>query len=190
MKTLIIVDVQNDFCPGGSLAVNKGDAVVEPINKLIYSFSEHGMPIFFTRDWHPKDHSSFSKFGGIWPVHCVAETPGADFHPKLVRPEPFRVISKADTREKDAYSGFEETELDHRLKETGSDKLVIAGLATDYCVKNTVIDALKLGYSVTVAEDAIKAVNIEPGDGEKAIEEMKRAGAVFKTSAEIINTNR
>ncbi len=189
MKTLIIVDVQNDFCPGGSLAVNEGDTVIEPINKLIYSFSEHGMPIFFTRDWHPENHCSFSKFGGIWPVHCVAETFGADFHPKLIRPESFRIISKAVTREKDAYSGFEGTELDKKLKETGSNELVIAGLATDYCVKNTVIDALKLGYPTTVAEDAIKAVNIEARDGEKAIEEMKRAGAFFKTSAEIINTN-
>ena len=186
MKALLVVDIQNDFCPGGALAVKDGDAVVESVNRLIAFFEETGSPVFFTRDWHPAAHSSFIDFGGIWPAHCVAGTEGAGFHPKLQVPKAANIISKADSADKDAYSGFEGTELDSELKNLGVDEVIIAGLATDYCVKNTVLDALRLGYSTTVVEDGIRAVEVEPGDGKKAADEMAAAGAVFADSGSLI----
>ena len=185
MKALLVVDIQNDFCPGGSLAVAGGDEVVGPTNGLIKNFLDAGAPVIFTRDWHPADHSSFSECGGIWPVHCVAGTEGADFHPSLEVPAAAVIVSKADTAERDAYSGFEGTDLDARLKSLGVTEVVVAGLATDYCVKNTVLDALKLGYSTAAASDCIRAVNVEAGDGEKALNEMLEAGAVAAESPEL-----
>ncbi len=178
MKALLVVDIQNDFCPGGTLAVNGGDDIVEPVNRLIESFADSGLPIVYTRDWHPPCHSSFKEFGGIWPAHCVAGTPGADFHPNLLIAKNAVVISKACKVEADAYSGFEGTNLDSELKARGVDKVIVTGLATDYCVKNTVLDALELGYGVFVADECIKAVNVHPGDGSSAVAEMKQAGAV------------
>ncbi|MDC7225449.1 MAG: bifunctional nicotinamidase/pyrazinamidase [Spirochaetales bacterium] len=186
MKALIVVDIQNDFCPGGSLAVNDGDAVVPYVNRLIKSFSDSGSRVIYTRDWHPANHSSFADFGGIWPAHCVAGTDGAAFHPDLIEAPGSIIISKADKTESDAYSGFEGTELDKELKMLGIDNLVVAGLATDYCVKNTVLDALSKGYETVVAEDCIRAVDVQTGDGERAILEMTKAGAVFRTSNSLI----
>jgi len=185
-KTLILVDIQKDFCPGGSLAVKEGDRVVEPSNRLVAYFEEMGLPIFFTRDWHTADHSSFREQGGIWPPHCVAGTDGARFHEALHVPGQAVIISKATERNADAYSGFEGTDLADRLRSLRVRHLVVAGLATDYCVKNTVLDALKEGFSVTVAMDAIRAVDVNPGDGEKAIEEMKKGGADFIVTREIL----
>lgn len=174
---LIIVDVQNDFLPGGSLAVPGGDQVVPPLNDLIEKAGRKNLPVFATRDWHPENHSSFEANGGPWPPHCVRETPGAEFSPDLRLPADAVVISKATTAEQDAYSGFEGTDLHDRLQELGARRLFIGGLATDYCVLNTVKDALKLGYQVFWLEGASRAVNVNPGDGQKAAGEMIRLGA-------------
>lgn len=186
MKALIIVDIQNDFCPGGSLAVKDGDCVIEPANRLIEKFTAEDKPVIFTRDWHPADHASFADFGGMWPVHCVAGTVGAAFHDGLSIPVNAIVISKAKSTDKDAYSGFEGTDLNEKLQSLRVDSIVIAGLATDYCVKNTALDAVKNGYHTVVAEDCIRAVNVNPGDDEKAISEMRSSGAAFKSVAELV----
>jgi len=177
MKALIVVDVQNDFCPGGALAVADGDMVVEPINQLVKQFEAEELPVVFTRDWHPKNHVSFKVNGGIWPIHCVAGTRGAAFHPGLYFPSVAFIVSKATEPDMEAYSGFQGTGLASWLRQLDVDELVVTGLATDYCVKNTVTDALKLGFSVSVVENAVKAVNVNPDDGEKAIGEMKNSGA-------------
>ena len=185
-KALLHVDIQNDFCPGGSLAVIEGDMVVQPANELTRRFESMGLPVFFTRDWHPVNHSSFKDNGGDWPPHCVADTQGAAFHTDLYRPDSAVIISKATEAGSDAYSGFEGTDLADRLKALGVTGIVVTGLATDYCVKNTVLDGLKHGFSVEVVQEAIRAVNVNPGDGEKAIEEMKHAGALFVSAAEAL----
>lgn len=176
MKALIVVDVQNDFCPGGALAVTDGDKVVDPINELSKQFESDGLPIIFTRDWHPANHLSFKENGGIWPPHCIAGTPGAAFHPNLYFPSVAFLVSKATDPDVEAYSGFQGTGLASWLRQIDVDELVVTGLATDYCVKNTVIDAVKLGFKVTVALNAIKAVNVNPTDGEAAINEMRSLG--------------
>ncbi|TAL36720.1 MAG: bifunctional nicotinamidase/pyrazinamidase [Spirochaetes bacterium] len=177
-KALILVDIQNDFCPGGALAVSGGDAVLEPSNRLIERFLDDGMPVFLTRDWHPADHCSFKEQGGIWPPHCVAGTGGAEFHPGLNIPPGAAVISKAMERETESYSGFGGTDLAQRLRKQDVDSVVVTGLATDYCVKNTVLDALREGFRVTVVREAVRAVDVNPGDGARAVGEMERAGAV------------
>jgi len=176
---LIIVDVQNDFLPGGALAVPAGDRVVPVLNRCIALFTSHGLPVFATRDWHPPDHCSFQPQGGPWPPHCVAGTKGAEFANGLNLPDETTVVSKADTQDQDAYSGFEGTGLHDHLRSLGIKRLFIGGLATDYCVLNTVMDALKLGYQVLLLTDAVRAVNINPGDGERAIAEMQAAGAML-----------
>lgn len=177
MKALIVVDVQNDFCPGGALAVTDGDKVIAPINIYVKQFEADGLPIVFTRDWHPVNHSSFKSNGGIWPAHCVTGTKGAEFHPDLYFPSVAFLVSKATEPDMEAYSGFQGTGLASWLRQIDVDELVITGLATDYCVKNTVTDALKLGFGVTVVKEAIRAVNINPNDGDKAINEMLSLGA-------------
>ncbi|RMG30329.1 MAG: nicotinamidase [Gammaproteobacteria bacterium] len=174
---LILVDVQNDFLPGGRLAVPDGDAVIPPLNAWIRRFRARGLPVFATRDWHPPDHCSFREQGGPWPPHCVAGTPGADFAPGLELPPEVVVISKATTPEKDAYSGFEGTDLAERLQERSVRRVFVGGLATDYCVLNTVLDALKAGFEAWVIKDAVRAVDVQPGDGERALERMRQAGA-------------
>jgi len=175
-QALLVVDVQNDFCPGGTLAVAHGDEVVEPLNRLIDEFLARGAPVFKTRDWHPPTTKHFAKFGGTWPVHCVQNTKGAQFHPQLKDDPRIHIISKGlgDT---DCYSGFDETDLDDQLRQNGVEEVLVGGLTTDYCVKNTVLDALKNGYRVKALEDAIRAVDLQPGDGDRAIEEMRAAGA-------------
>jgi len=175
---LLIVDVQNDFLPGGSLAVPEGDRVVPVLNRYIRDFTAAGLPVYATRDWHPEGHCSFAAQGGPWPPHCRAGTRGAAFAPGLKLPEGAVVISKADTVEKDAYSGFQGTDLAERLQAAGVRRLFVGGLATDYCVLNTVRDALAAGFGVVLLEDAIRAVDVKPGDGARAEAEMVRAGAV------------
>jgi nicotinamidase/pyrazinamidase len=174
---LLVVDVQNDFLPGGSLAVARGDEVVPALNQYIGAFEAQGLPVYATRDWHPERHCSFRAQGGPWPPHCVANTRGAEFAAALRLPPSATVISKATTPDEDAYSGFQGTDLDSRLRAAGIRQLFVGGLATDYCVLNTVRDALRLGYEVFLLSDAIRAVDVQAGDGLKAEEEMAKLGA-------------
>ena len=175
-QALIVVDVQNDFCPGGTLAVPHGDEVVAPLNKLIDEFLKRGDPVYKSRDWHPAATKHFAAYGGTWPVHCVQNTEGAEFHPALRDDPRINVISKGlgDT---DCYSAFDETDLAAQLRKQNVEEVVVGGLATDYCVKNTVLDALKHGFKVEALEDAMRAVELQPGDGDRAIDEMRAAGA-------------
>ena len=175
-QALIVVDVQNDFCPGGTLAVPHGDEVVTPLNKLIDEFLERGDLVYKSRDWHPPTTKHFTAYGGTWPVHCVQNTEGAEFHPALHDDPRIQVISKG-VGTADGYSAFDETDLNSQLKQAGVEELIVGGLATDYCVKNTVLDALKHGYKVQAVEAAMRPVELRPGDGERAIEEMRAAGA-------------
>jgi nicotinamidase/pyrazinamidase len=174
---LIAVDVQNDFLPGGSLAVPAGDAVVPAINRYVAAFAARALPVFATRDWHPPNHCSFKAQGGIWPPHCVAATRGAEFASGLALPPAAVIISKAATVEADAYSGFGGTDLAARLRAGGVTRLFIGGLATDYCVLNTVKDALAEGFEVLLLADAIRAVEVKAGDGARAQGEMQQLGA-------------
>ena len=174
---LIVVDVQNDFCPGGALPVPEGDQVVPVLNDYIKIFKKANSKIFATRDWHPPNHISFKDQGGPWPPHCIQNTEGARFHPDLKLPLDATVISKAMDPKKEAYSGFDDTELAHELKKQGSVRVFVGGLATDYCVKNTVLDARKLGYEVVLLLDAIRGIDAEPYDAAKAIDKMKKSGA-------------
>lgn len=174
---LMLVDVQKDFLPGGSLAVPAGDAVVPVLGRYITLARVRGMPIFASRDWHPARHCSFREEGGVWPVHCVAGTPGAEFAPGLELPPGAVIINKATQTDVDAYSAFAGTDLAQRLHDLGIKRILVGGLATDYCVLNTVLDALKEGFEVLLLEDAIRAVNVRPGDGERAEMRMREAGA-------------
>lgn len=184
-QALIVVDVQNDFCPGGTLAVPHGDEVVAPLNRLIDEFLDRGDPVYKSRDWHPRATKHFAAYGGTWPVHCVQNTRGAQFHSALRDDPRIKVISKGmgDT---DGYSAFDETELGAELKKAGIQQLIVGGLATDYCVKNTVLDALGRGFKVKAIEDAMRPVELQPGDGERAIEEMRAAGAEIVSSVDTI----
>lgn len=182
---LVLVDVQKDFLPGGSLAVAHGDEVVPPLNGYIEAFHARGLPIYATRDWHPSNHCSFAQQGGPWPPHCVAGSKGAEFAPELNLPPETHVVSKAMTPEKDAYSGFEDTELDARLKSQHVKRLFIGGLATDVCVRNTVRDALARDYQVYLLLDGSRAIDAHPGDGRDAEEEMALAGATPTTLAQV-----
>ena len=175
---LIIVDMQKDFLPGGTLAVKGGDEIVPLLNRCIGRFVRRGLPIVATCDWHPRDHCSFVKQGGTWPAHCIAGTSGAAFAPGLELPEDVMVVGKATQPDKDAYSGFAETGLAPSLHRRGITRVFVGGLATDYCVLNTVRDALAAGFQVVLLRDAIRAVDLKPGDGQRAIDEMTRLGAV------------
>jgi nicotinamidase/pyrazinamidase len=175
---LLVVDVQCDFLPGGALAVPGGDAVVAPLAAWARRFAAAGRPVFATRDWHPRDHCSFVEQGGTWPPHCVAGSSGAGFAPGLDLPESASIVAKATRCDADAYSGFAGTDLDARLRALGVRRLFVGGLATDYCVVNTVQDALRLGYGVVLLLDCIRAVDVAAGDGERAITAMLAAGAV------------
>ncbi|MBI4588985.1 MAG: nicotinamidase [Candidatus Rokubacteria bacterium] len=187
---LVIVDVQNDFCPGGALAVPGGDRVVPVLNRYIQRFRELKAPIYASRDWHPPVTKHFQTYGGAWPPHCVEGTKGAAFHPALALSPEAIVISKGMDPEQDAYSCFQAQDAEGRdfavsLGEGGIQRLFVGGLATDYCVKSTVLDALHEGFQVVVLQDAIGAVDVQPGDGERAIEEMGAAGASFTTLEEV-----
>jgi nicotinamidase/pyrazinamidase len=174
---LVVVDVQEDFLPGGALAVPRGDEVVAPLNEWLRVFEEAGRPIFATRDWHPRDHCSFAPQGGPWPAHCVAGTSGAAFAAALRLPASAIVISKATRRDAEALSGFSGTELGARLAAAGVRRVVVGGLATDYCVLATVLDARAAGFEVLVPVAAVRAVERAAGDGARALERMERAGA-------------
>ncbi|HDM88754.1 MAG TPA: bifunctional nicotinamidase/pyrazinamidase [Candidatus Bathyarchaeota archaeon] len=174
---LILVDVQRDFCSGGALPVPDGEKVIPVLNKYIEKFSKAGALIVATRDWHPPNHMSFKDYGGIWPSHCIQGTLGAEFHPDLRLPREVRIVSKATSADKEAYSGFDGTNLERELKDAGIKRVFVGGLATDYCVKSTVLDALRLGFETILLVDAIKGVDAKPGDSERAIEEMVRNGA-------------
>ncbi|HYY97372.1 MAG TPA: bifunctional nicotinamidase/pyrazinamidase [Pyrinomonadaceae bacterium] len=180
-RALIVVDVQNDFCPGGSLAVERGDEVVAPLNRLVEEFLARGEPVYKTRDWHPAETKHFAAYGGTWPVHCVRGTRGAEFHPALSDDPRVRVISKG-TGDEDSYSAFDGatfdgTALADSLRAEGVGEVWVGGLATDYCVKNTVLDALREGFKVRALSEAMRAVNLRPGDDARAVEEMRAAGA-------------
>lgn len=183
---LLIVDVQNDFCPGGALQISDGDRVVEPVNRAARLFAAAGRPVLASRDWHPPDTRHFREFGGVWPVHCVQGTAGAAFHPDLRLPEGTIVLSKGINPELDGYSAFEGVAADGRLlAELLCDlqvrRLYICGLATDYCVLCTAREALRSRLEVTVLTDAVAGVDIVPGASAAAIEEMARAGAQLAT---------
>ncbi|QWK13367.1 MAG: nicotinamidase [Aquificota bacterium] len=176
---LIVVDMQKDFMPGGALPVPEGDKIIPRLNQYTKLFNSLGLPVFFTRDWHPPDHISFKEQGGVWPPHCVQNTERAMFHKDLFIPQDNRfIISKGTSKDFDAYSGFQGTILDSLLKERGIRRVFVGGVATDYCVKNTVLGAINLGYEAFLLLDGIKGVDVNPGDSERAIEEMLRAGTV------------
>lgn len=181
-RALLVVDVQNDFCPGGALAVAEGDQVVPPLNRLIEEFLKRGEPVFRSRDWHPRQTKHFKEFGGTWPVHCVQDTKGAEFHADLIDDIHIRTISKG-MGDEDSYSAFDGTDLALQLRRLGVEEVWVGGLATDYCVKNTVLDALKEGFQVKALKDAMRAVEVNPGDGERAIHEMRAAGAEIVESS-------
>lgn len=174
---LLVVDVQIDFLPGGALGISDGNAVIGPLNAAIGRFRVAALPVYASRDWHPPDHCSFTAQGGPWPVHCVAGSRGAAFAPALALPPDVPVISKATEPARDAYSAFDGTGLDERLRHDGVRRLFIGGLATDYCVRWSVHDALAEGYEVVVLRDAVRPVDVRPGDGARALRAVRRRGA-------------
>jgi nicotinamidase/pyrazinamidase len=186
-RALIVVDVQVDFCPGGALPVKNGNEVVPRLNRTIKAFNRAGLPVFFTRDWHPPNHISFRNQGGAWPPHCVQGTTGACFHPDLDIPHGSTIISKGTQPDAEAYSGFQGTDLESQLKKAGVDEIFLGGLATDYCVRETCLDARRAGFTVNVLRDCVKAVNVKTDDGAKALREMREAGARLTTSQAAVN---
>ena len=180
---LVIVDVQNTFCPGGTLPVANGDDVVAPLNRVLPLFAPGR--VFATQDWHPHDHCSFAARGGPWPPHAVQNTPDADLHSGLDKSRIAAVVQKGTTADRDAYSGFDNTDLAERLRALGVSRVFVGGLATDYCVKATALDAREAGFDVVVLEDACRAVNVAPGDGERALAEMEAAGCRVARSGDL-----
>ena len=170
----MIVDFQNDFTPGGALGVEGGDEIAGRLNEL--ASDPRFELVVATRDWHPADHGSFKAQGGIWPPHCVAGTLGAELHRGLDRTRVDVVVDKGQDVAADGYSGFEATLLEELLRAHGVSQVTIGGIATDYCVKNTALDALRRGFGVTVSREAVRAVDVEPGDGERALEEIRDSG--------------
>jgi nicotinamidase/pyrazinamidase len=172
VDALIVVDVQNDFCPGGALAVPDGDAVVADVNRL----AREADFVVATRDWHPEDHGSFAERGGTWPPHCVQGTPGAELHPELEEAPIDLVVDKGQDPQAEGYSAFEATALEQALRARGARDVHVAGLALDYCVRATALDAARAGFDVTVHAYATRAVDVEPGDGARAVAELRDAG--------------
>lgn len=181
---LIIGDVQRDFCSGGALPVPAGDQVVPVLNDYIKLFTVAKARIFATRDWHPPNHISFKAYGGPWPPHCIQHSEGAKFHPDLKLPEDTSVISKAMDPSRESYSGFDDTALAAELKKAAVVRVFVGGLATDYCVKYTILDGIKLGFKTVLLLDASRGINVKPGDVEKAIDEMVANGAEKVTLAD------
>jgi nicotinamidase/pyrazinamidase len=175
---LIIADIQNDFLPGGALGIAGGDSIVPTLQAYMTTFQSHNLPIVLTRDWHPANHCSFREQGGPWPVHCVAGSPGSRPPSNFPMPPTAHIIHKAMSPEREAYSAFQDTPLHEQLRAQGVRRVFVGGLATDYCVLNTVKDARALGYEVYLLLDGIQAVNRHPDDGRKAVDEMIRLGAV------------
>lgn len=185
---LLIVDVQNDFCPGGSLAVAHGDEVVPVLSEYARRCHAAGLPVIASRDWHPPRTRHFTTDGGAWPPHCVQGTPGARFHPRLALPPGTVIVSKGMDPDSDCYSAFDARTEDGRplaqlLDELGARRLLVGGLATDYCVRHSVIDAARHGMSVVVLADAVRAVELQPGDAARALDAMRAAGATETTLA-------
>ncbi len=184
---LLVIDIQNCFLPGGALGVAGGDEVVPPLNRAITIFSRRELPVFISRDWHPANHCSFVEQGGHWPPHCVQHTEGAAFTANLIIPEGAAIISKATDPEVEEYSDMtgrdpEGNSFDGLLKKIGVRRMFVGGLATDYCVLATACDARKLGYEVYVLIDGVRAVDVNPGDGERAVKKMEEQGAVLITT--------
>lgn len=193
-KALLIVDVQNDFCPGGALGIKGGDKIIPAINKYIKIFSSKGLPILTSRDWHPKKTVHFRKFGGAWPIHCIQDTKGAAFHPNLRLPKEVILVYKGTDPKNDSYSAFQAqdqngTGLPALLKALAIKELYIGGLATDYCVKFTACDAIRQGFKVKILLDAIKGVNLKDNDSEEAIRQMLREGAKTITLEKLARSN-
>ena len=183
---LLVVDVQNDFLPGGALGVKRGDEVVAPLNRMIARWRALGLPIVFTRDWHPPDHCSFHAQGGPWPVHCVAASPGARFAPQLELPADAVITSKGTDPKREAYSAFQGTGLADLLRQRGVRRVFIGGLATDYCVRESGVDAHREGFEYVVLADASRAVDVHPGDGDRALEELAATGAIITTTDAVL----
>jgi len=180
---LLLVDLQRDFLPGGSLAVAQGEYILPAVCRAVSLFEALRLPIFASRDWHPPDHCSFVTQGGPWPVHCVADSVGAQFAEGLPHSALIGIVSKATERGTEAYSAFDRTDLEERARRAGVRRFFVAGLATDYCVLHTVIDAVRLGFTVVLLRDAVAAVDLEPGDGERALARMLALGADCLDSA-------
>lgn len=180
---LLLVDIQRDFLPGGALAVPHGERVIAPAQRLAARFAAQGLPVFASRDWHPRDHCSFQAQGGPWPPHGVAGSDGAAFAEGLQLPPGTVTVSKGRRAEREAYSAFEDTGLADSLRAAGVRRLFVCGLATDYCVLQSVLDARAQGFDVVVLRDAIAAVDLHAGDGERAIERMRSHGAALGDSA-------
>ena len=181
-KALLIIDFQNDFTGGGALEVPGGDEIAEPVQRLAQRFEV----VVATRDWHPPDHSSFATEGGPWPVHCVRGTHGADFHPAMAEVNVDAVVDVGRERDDEGYSGFEKSDLARILRDRDVDEVYVCGLATDYCVRASTIDACREGFDTVVVEDAVRAVNLDDGDGARAFDDMREAGARITSSSEVL----
>lgn len=187
-KALIVVDFQNDFCPDGALAVPEGDQILDTVNDLVQEFTERGDLVVYTKDYHPENHTSFAENhpDGMWPPHCVQGTTGAEFYPELLVNGP--TFYKGFVTEIDSYSGFggrleannESPSLEAFLRDHEIEAVTVVGLALDYCVKSTALDAQRLGFPTSVVLSGTRAVNVEPSDGEKAVEALKEAGVTVK----------
>jgi nicotinamidase/pyrazinamidase len=188
MKTaLVVVDVQNDFCPGGALAVAEGDQIIAPTNRLIRYFHSQKALVLYTRDWHPANHCSFKDFGGPWPVHCVQDTPGAKFHRNLDVPDDAVIMNKAWQPDSEDFSGISSSELFPRLVQDNVRRVVLVGLATEYCIKATALNARAEGFEVMVITDAIRPVNVRHGDGQRALDDMSARGVALLTCDELLS---
>jgi nicotinamidase/pyrazinamidase len=181
-EALLIIDFQNDFTAGGALEVPEGDEIAEPVKRLAERFDV----VVATRDWHPPDHASFQAQGGPWPVHCVRGTHGADFHPAMKDVELDAVVDVGQGRDDEGYSGFENSELARMLRARDVEEVYVCGLATDYCVRASAIDACREGFDVTVVGDAVRGVEVNPGDSERALQDMRDAGASIASSDEVL----
>jgi nicotinamidase/pyrazinamidase len=185
---LLVTDIQKDFLPGGALPIENGDEIIPVLNDYIRRFEGAKAHVLASRDWHPANHISFTAQGGPWPPHCVKETNGAKFSPDLKIPSHTVVISKATNPEVEAYSAFDGTSLAHELRTMGVNRLFVGGLATDYCVVNTIVDARKLGFEAVVLMDATLGINMESGDVNRAVEMMLKSGAQEATADDFRDT--
>jgi nicotinamidase/pyrazinamidase len=188
-KALLIVDVQNDFCPGGALGVQNGDRIVPILNRYIERFVQAGMPIFVTRDWHPPRTSHFNTAGGVWPPHCIQGSKGAEFHPDLRISNEAIILSKGTAVDEDSYSAFAAADtrgvpLQDLLRQRGIERIYVGGLATDYCVKETVLEGLMQGFEVVLLQDAVCGVNLQPKDSARAIDAMVKAGVTIASAVD------
>jgi nicotinamidase/pyrazinamidase len=181
-KALLIIDFQNDFTAGGALEVPHGDEIAAPVKRLADAFDV----VAATRDWHPPDHASFDTQGGPWPVHCIRGTHGADFHPAMGGIDLDAVVDVGQGRDDEGYSGFENSDLARVLRDNDAEEVYVCGLATDYCVRASAIDACEEGFDVTVVEDAVRGVEVNEGDSERAFRDMREAGARVATSGDVL----